>query len=909
MKRIMTLFLSAAMTVVSYAGILPSVGTGTAPNQWTSNIEGVLKAAKTTGYPIFALIINDSDSGEGCSHCSTFLESTVNTVAFENLKRSNTFYLVLLNYWQGANGYHRDPDPYYYRWYTRGSGIYANSEALPVIAVVDPFSGAKKAGWGVPWGDNGNRTAQIKAVLDQYVHRTSLFSIEAESASVQGQGTWQGRVVRSGGSGLAGSATISLSGPHAEYYTVSPSTLSWGAEDDAKAFTVTGPSTQVDDILYDEIVVSIAGSCSGGDVAYGNQSKTVFFRDARIKKSLEEFAAEHDGLQGLTAASEIWFASTENTLALETIMDVEEDTLTLNATRAGKLTLALPADFPESASASVTWTSSGQSAQASLSATAKTIGVSVGDRVEIKVTNTASDTLVGFDTFEFKPLELALAKPVANAIFSWPDLCADHSLVDFAWSSPNAGAPDYELYLTQGGVGSVFEGTPVSMGEATGANGIDVGLVRTDIVMGNCWWGVKVTDSSADIGRATTTATASFAITAAPEYDSPVEAAMGYLKCGVGYDFSAWAPAGTGDIAYSLLGKLPSGLTLNRATGQITGTPKKAGSYSFTVRAANAYGVAAKSVTIVVAKFPTAFKGNYNGIFFAGKSMPYSMTWKVATSGKWSGKLALPDGKTKSIKGTIVFDKSGYATLQSAELTIRQVPGTALWTGSWGGATLYGKATEKKIAASAVGLWTAGAQAGTDPSAGAYVVSKITSNGKVSFSGKAKATLKLGGKGQALSLSGAEIETYIPEWANGGQSGVFAQGCKKASGKIFCGGFAYWQDRSCEGVFTFDGRVYDGVEGSYWNTKQSLSPLDGSMFTGVCDFGEIAFGVTATDKKLSTSADGVKISAKVAKGTVSGSFKNGKTTRKFEGVLFVDRAGGLKAFGGVQNHGCFTIVK
>lgn len=904
MKRLLTLIVSAVISVVSYAALLPSVGTGTAPNQWTSNVEGVLKAAKTTGYPIFVFIINDSNSGEGCSHCKMFLEQTINTAAFENLKRSNTFYLVLLNYWSGANGYRNNIDSYYYGWYTKGTGVYASGSVMPVIAVIDP-SGTKAQGWGVPWGDSGNKTAKIKEVLDRYVHHTSLFSIEAESTSVSGAGTWQGRVVRSGGSGLDGSVALSLSGPHADYYTVSPSTLSWGAGDGELGFTITGPSTQDDDVLYDDIVVSITGTCPGGDVAYGNQSKALSFRDSRIKQSLADFAAGHDGLQGLSAASEIWFVSTENSLALETIMDAEEDTLTLNATRAGKLTLSLPDDFPASASASVTWTSAGQNASSALSSADITIGVSIGDKVEIKVTNSEQDTLVGFDKFEFSPLNVSLGSPSDGAVLSWPDVCSNPSLVDFSWAS-NAGAPNYELYLTQGGIGSLFAGTPVNVGTDTGANGIATGLVRTDIVMGNCWWGVKVVDSFADIGLAAATAAAGFVITAKPEFDSPSSSSVGYLKCGVGFDFTAWAPAGTGSIAYSLSGNLPSGLSFNKKTGRISGTPKKAGTYTVTVNAANAYGSASKTVTITVAKFPTSLKGNYNGIFFAGKSMPYSMTWKVATSGKWTGKLVQSDGKTKSVKGTVVIDEAGVVMLESPVLTVRQVPGTSLWTGSWGGATLYGKATEKKIAASAVGLWTVGAMAGADPATGAYAVSKITANGKVSFSGKVNAQQKFSGKGQALSLSGAEIAAYVPEWNNGGQSGVFAQGCKKTSGKIFCGGFVYWQDRSCEGFFTLAGRVYDMVEGSFWNPKQSLASLDGSVFVGTGDFGEISFGVTATDKKLSARADSVKITAKASKGTVSGSFKNGGTTCKFEGVLIVD--GALKAFGGVQG-GSFTVGK
>ena len=72
-----------ASAACAYGFSLPRVGTGTELNTWSRNISGVLDAAKTTGYPIFLVMINDSSSGEGCSHCKTFVENTLNKAEFD----------------------------------------------------------------------------------------------------------------------------------------------------------------------------------------------------------------------------------------------------------------------------------------------------------------------------------------------------------------------------------------------------------------------------------------------------------------------------------------------------------------------------------------------------------------------------------------------------------------------------------------------------------------------------------------------------------------------------------------------------------------------------------------------------------------------------------------------------------
>jgi len=70
---------------------------------------------------------------------------------------------------------------------------------------------------------------------------------------------------------------------------------------------------------------------------------------------------------------------------------------------------------------------------------------------------------------------------------------------------------------------------------------------------------------------------------------------------GVAYS-QTFAANGTPPITYSIAsGSLPTGLTLG--AGVISGTPSVAGTYSFTLRATNAYGTAdqATSITVVTA--------------------------------------------------------------------------------------------------------------------------------------------------------------------------------------------------------------------------------------------------------------------------------------------------------------------
>lgn len=325
MKKMIRAILAAAAVAAmtcAYGFSLPLVGTGTELNKWSRNMDGVLAAAKTTGYPIFLVMINDSSSGEGCEHCKNFVERTLNTPEFDAIVSDYKFYLVLLNVW-GADSAQSQPNyggvsssvffNYFYKYITDGG--------YPLVAVLRP-DGTKYKGWG-----DTTLPSTRGTILNQYIRAAiadlsekavvTKFDLAAESGNtvvvqVDGTtvkpGTWKGVVKRSGSSGDTGSVVLSLSGANAAQYSLSTTTLDWDSSDGTKSFAVTGPKSSNGDILSDTVMVNItARGFDEADVSYGVRSQSVTFKDSRVKQSLAEFAAANSGLEGLSSVGGTWF--------------------------------------------------------------------------------------------------------------------------------------------------------------------------------------------------------------------------------------------------------------------------------------------------------------------------------------------------------------------------------------------------------------------------------------------------------------------------------------------------------------------------------------------------------------------------------------------------------------------------
>ena len=116
-------------------------------------------------------------------------------------------------------------------------------------------------------------------------------------------------------------------------------------------------------------------------------------------------------------------------------------------------------------------------------------------------------------------------------------------------------------------------------------------------------------------------------------------------------------------VSWEILnGSLPSGMSLNPETGNISGTPSRAGSYTFTVRAVSGYSVAQKQFTLkvelVITSDPYLANGTagemYTHVFTAEGASPGAIYWTVS-----SDKI-LPTGLTLAANG-ILSGKTNYA--------------------------------------------------------------------------------------------------------------------------------------------------------------------------------------------------------------------------------------------------------
>ena len=79
--------------------------------------------------------------------------------------------------------------------------------------------------------------------------------------------------------------------------------------------------------------------------------------------------------------------------------------------------------------------------------------------------------------------------------------------------------------------------------------------------------------------------------------------------------------SGTAPITFSLYsGSLPTGLSFNRSTGVISGTPTKTGSFSFRIKGANVMGSVIKTFAIRINNNPA-----YVAPAFTTSSLPAGM--------------------------------------------------------------------------------------------------------------------------------------------------------------------------------------------------------------------------------------------------------------------------------------------
>ncbi|HLH18216.1 MAG TPA: putative Ig domain-containing protein [Bryobacteraceae bacterium] len=188
----------------------------------------------------------------------------------------------------------------------------------------------------------------------------------------------------------------------------------------------------------------------------------------------------------------------------------------------------------------------------------------------------------------------------------------------------------------------------LTLNPATGA------ITGTPTTPGTYTFTISATDTTA-VPAATVTSTGCSITVVAP---LTIACAAGTGTQNVPYSSSVAANGGTAPYAYSILsGSLPPGLTLNPATGAITGTPTAAGTFNFTVRVVDSTGGSAQTQTsncsITIYAPVTANCVTIDAI--QGVTItPVTMTASGGTgSGYTFAAAGLPAGLTMSSTGTI----------------------------------------------------------------------------------------------------------------------------------------------------------------------------------------------------------------------------------------------------------------
>ncbi|MEO5846105.1 MAG: putative Ig domain-containing protein [Caldimonas sp.] len=154
--------------------------------------------------------------------------------------------------------------------------------------------------------------------------------------------------------------------------------------------------------------------------------------------------------------------------------------------------------------------------------------------------------------------------------------------VGVAYSQANVASGGTTPYAYAVSAGALPAGLSLN-----GATGLVSGVPTT---AGGFTYTIRVTDAVGSIATQATSGT----IAAAAAALSLAAGAPGATEVGVAYSQSNVASGGTSPYSYSIsAGVLPAGLTLNAATGLVSGTPTTAGVFGYTVRVTDAVATTA----------------------------------------------------------------------------------------------------------------------------------------------------------------------------------------------------------------------------------------------------------------------------------------------------------------------------
>ena len=850
--------------------------TSTELNTWTSNFEGVMTAAAKTGYPVLLIVVNGLANGEGCIHCKSLMKYTINTDLFRQTVKDTRFYMVFINCMEGGPGYRADGADFY--------EIYSNANYLPVCCIFNS-EGRKVAYMTYSQSDRGwmdaaattSTASYLRARLRALSKSTTTLTFSAASATMTAGGTYTGTVTRSGGAATSGKVTLSLSGDKSAQYTLAPTSLDFGTADGSKTFTVTGPATSTG-IVSDSLTVTLAATGYENDIAYATKTLTLSVKDSKVGKTLAEFKAANASFASLAAKNGTWYApkGNDSSLTTDSVAAGGKAVLAWTAPSGGELRVSGTA----SGSGTITVSSSAvKSEPYVLTSDVALIGVAKGDVVTFTCTPGAGETAETFTlnhpSFAAKTISLS---PADGTVLMGPDIEADPSKATLSWTS---GFDDYEILA--GSSANISSMAVKATGKEASVNARDAGVLPAGKT-GTFFWGVKAKKTSGiSFGEVVVSATASIVVSDAPVFAASADAYTLYTKTAASLAVSA---TGAGTVTYSAK-NLPSGLSLDKATGEITGTPNRLKSnVSVTITAKNDYGSATKTITITTKSFSAAnLKAKYAGLVFDGSdNIVGTVAFSISSSAKGKVKFVLADGSKAAVKGHVEVVSDGFRFVPDAGSAFAFDRVGNLWVGEWGSR----KVIAQTITATAANYYTCGLLNGDSPCG--YLTATLKKNGKASVKGRVDGATKVSSSGQALVLTAAQIQANLPSWSNG-KPAFFIPLAKKASSRVIAGGMMIDSANAVSARVLVNGSRRDGAGALF------VKPLDLKRLGGTTlDFADGAVTVPVIGKTASKIAAGKNDYSATLKGNkktgvFSGACKVGGVKRKFEGVFVMDGAG------------------
>ena len=512
-----------------------------------------------------------------------------------------------------------------------------------------------------------------------------------------------------------------------------------------------------------------------------------------------------------------------------------------------------------------------------------------------------AETVFKFGSLSFAPYRpVTLTKPANGAVIQLRDLQSNHSLVDLAWN-PLGGASSYTLNMgaAANGLRNVYEGDCVPL------NAIDLGVVVTDTAQGTVYAAVDAVIPADTFDYAAGDVTVygtinTFSIVAKPVFPADsVTYTTAYQKLPVSITFRAESLT---PVSYSASG-LPSGLKMDAASGTISGSTIRTGTFSVAINATNPSGTTTHWMTLVV-KAAKSLKTKCTGLVYYGdgRTLAGTIALSVSANGKATAKLLTP-GRT-NVKGTVSTRGDALVFNQGNLALMRR--GDGVWIGTYKG---------YRVVARAAGSGNTGTYTATLVNNG---IARGYATVTVKAKGKVKVVCKLPDTKQAsISTTGINLTPdqaaaagiYFPAGV-GGTALYFpvfksSSSVKLAGIGVVCSGTFSIPSASWKGAYSVPlsaaGRKYTASLGGYAGRTFLVTGRSGNIVA--------SFTLSASKSNVSAGASKTaKFTTKSKTGLFSASVRIGKKKVNLKGALVpaetsagaVGKIGKTFYYGGIQ---------